>query len=204
MLDDEKIKQLASRQAGIMNHNKMAKSAVILPLIKKGDTLFVLFEKRSLSLNHQPGEICFPGGRIEADDQNPLEAAIRETCEELGLENKDIEVICPLDIVVSPFNAIIYPFAAFIHSAVKLNYNEVSEVIPIPLEHLLHNPPQVHQLMISLQTNEDFPFHLIPQGHNYPFRKINYPQLFYQYEGTIVWGLTALILTHFLQLLKAE
>jgi 8-oxo-dGTP pyrophosphatase MutT (NUDIX family) len=47
--------------------------------------------------------------RIEAGDQNPLEAAIRETCEELGLENKDIEVICPLDIVVSPFNAIIYP-----------------------------------------------------------------------------------------------
>lgn len=203
LLDDAKLAKLVARKAAIMNQNKMAKSAVILPLVRSSEGYQVLFEKRSMDLRHQPGEICFPGGGIEDNDAGPMEAAIRETCEELGLVTTDIEMICPLDIVVSPFNAIIYPFAAFILDADRININsEVEEIIPIPLDYLLHKPPQIHQLLVSIQTTEDFPFHLIPQGHNYPFRKINYPQIFYQYEGTVVWGLTAQILTHFLHLLR--
>lgn len=203
LLDNNKLAKLVAREAVIMNQNKMAKSAVILPLVKKNNDYQVLFERRSLDLRHQPGEICFPGGGIEERDKGPMEAAIRETCEELGLDKSDIRMICPLDIVVSPFNAIIYPYAAFILDEDRININsEVEEIIPIPLDYLLHKPPQVHQLLVSLQTTEDFPFHLIPQGHNYPFRKINYPQIFYQYEDTVVWGLTAQILTHFLHLLR--
>jgi len=205
LFNKEKLMQLNSREAAIMNHQNMVKSAVILPLTEIDDELFVLFEKRSMSLNHQPGEICFPGGGIEPDDQGPLAAAIRETSEELGLKSSDIQVICPLDIVVSPFKAIIYPFAALIDSPENINLNnEVEELIPIPLQYLLNHPPQIHKLLVSLQTADDFPFSLIPQGRNYPFKKINYPQLFYKYENTVVWGLTALILTNFLQLLTDE
>lgn len=203
MLDDAKLMQLTCRNPAIMNHQKMAKSAVTVPLIKKEEHFHILFEKRSMALKHQPGEICFPGGGIEEHDKGPKEAAIRETCEELGLQSTDIRIIGPLDIVVSPFNMIVYPYAAIISDTARININfEVEEIIPIPLDFFLQNKPLIHNLQISLQTTEDYPFHLIPHGHNYPFKKIKYPQIFYQYEDTVVWGLTAMILTHFLQLLK--
>lgn len=199
---NEKLTKLSFRKAAIMNHQKMVKSAVIVPLIEKENQIFILFEKRAMSLKHQPGEICFPGGGIEQNDKGPMEAAIRETCEELGLPASDIKVICPLDIVVSPFSAIIYPYLAIIN-AEKIAYNfEVDEIILIPLDYLKNNPPLIKSLQISLQADEDFPFALIPRGNNYPFKIIKYPQSFYQYNDTVVWGLTAQILSHFLELLN--
>lgn len=203
ILYNEKLNQLRLRKAAIMNHDKMAKSAVVLPLIENEGQLYILFEKRSMMLRHQPGEICFPGGGIELDDKGPMKAAIRETCEELGLQPTDINVICPLDIVVSPFTAIIYPYLAIIGSPEKIVLtDEVEKIILIPLDYLKQNPPLINNLHISLQASDDFPFHLIPQGPNYPFKHSKYPQIFYQYNDTVVWGLTALILTHFLELLN--
>lgn len=200
---NEKLNQLRLRKAAIMNHHKMAKSAVILPLIEKEGQLYILFEKRSITLKHQPGEICFPGGGIELDDEGPMEAAIRETCEELGLQPADINVICPLDIVVSPFRAIIYPYLAKIDKLEKIAFtDEVDEIILIPFDYLKQKPPLIKNLQISLQAPEDYPFHLIPQGANYPFRISKYPQIFYQYNDTVVWGLTAMILSHFLELIN--
>jgi 8-oxo-dGTP pyrophosphatase MutT (NUDIX family) len=205
-LISEKLNLLRSRKAAILSYKKMSKSAVLLPLIEKENELYILFEKRAQSLKRQPGEICFPGGGIESDDRNPMEAAIRETSEELGIDEEDIDVICPLDIVVSPFNAIIYPYLAVINKPEKIAHNnfEVEDIILIPMSFLNNHPPQVEYLKISLEPSEDYPFHLIPHGINYPFRASRYPQFFYKYEETVVWGLTALILTHFLELFNSQ
>ncbi|NEU34154.1 CoA pyrophosphatase, partial [bacterium LRH843] len=57
--------------------------AVLVPLVQKQDELHVLFEVRAHHLRRQPGEICFPGGKIEPNDSTPQDAAVRETTEEL-------------------------------------------------------------------------------------------------------------------------
>ena len=64
--------------------------AVLIPLMEKEDGFHVLLEKRG-ALVPQPGEISFPGGRMEEFDQGAAETAVRETCEELGVEQKAIK-----------------------------------------------------------------------------------------------------------------
>ena len=69
---------------------RITKYAVLLPLVKKEDGIHILFEERALTLNRQPGDICFPGGKVDFEDVNEEYTAIRETIEELGLKRDDI------------------------------------------------------------------------------------------------------------------
>lgn len=203
MLED-KIRSLQGRRAKLLGHAKLSKYAVIVPLIVKSGGIYVVFEKRAATLNWQPGEICFPGGRMEADDKSPRAGAIRETCEELGLEPSDIEVIAPLDVMVHPSNFIIVPYLAFIkdHQQIRLNTQEVERLLFVPLSHLMNTEPQMHNVSVRLFMEEDFPFELIPHGKNYPLRTGSYMQYFYFWEGEIIWGMTSRILQHFIDLLK--
>lgn len=199
-----KIDNLRGRQAKIMGQDQVFSSAVILPLVKIDGKMCVIFEKRSQDLMHQPGEISFPGGKLELTDPTPEVGAVRETCEELGLKPENIEVIAPLDIVVSPFNMIVYPFVAYIddYNNVQANPDEVEEAFCVPLDFLINNNPVKHKMWFNVDAKEDFPFDLIPLGKNYPFRRISYPQLFWIWDKHVIWGLTARILNHFITLLR--
>ncbi|MEQ8199892.1 MAG: CoA pyrophosphatase [Syntrophomonadaceae bacterium] len=203
MLPDN-IKALQGRQRNIMGHEQAAQSAVLLPLVEVGGELSVLFEKRAPHLFRQPGEICFPGGGIEDDDDDAKATAVRETCEELGLEAGDLEVIAPLDLLITPFSAIVYPYVGYIRDnlRIRINPNEVEKVFYVPLEYLLHNKPLQKNLAFKMDAPEDFPYELIPHGRQYPFRQANYPQHFYIWQEYVIWGLTALVLTHFLRLIQ--
>lgn len=201
---EEKIRALHHRQAKILDHRRHYKTAVILPLIRQGDDFLVLFEKRSMNLNNQPGEICFPGGRCEPEDHGAKNTAIRETCEELGLRPEDLEVLAELDIMVSPFGILIIPFLAIIKNpdAIQPNADEVEKVFCVPLSYLMTHEPLRHQMGLSVSFPDDFPLELIPQGKNYPFRQGILPQYFYIWEGEVIWGLTARILHHFIEMIK--
>ncbi len=205
MLGD-KISSFAGRNAKILGHENTFKSAVLLPLMVADEKYFVLFEKRAFSMNRQPGEICFPGGAKEPTDDYSQYTAIRESSEELGIPTDCFEVIAPLDIMVSSFNSIIIPYLAQIKiqdpSMLRINKDEVENVLLIPLDFFLENDPEVHYIKTSAQVPDDFPFHLIPNGRNYPFRTGCIPQYFYIWEGETIWGLTASILHHFIDLLK--
>jgi len=199
------IERLRGRIPKILGHEEYFESAVILPLVEQEGQYRILFQKRADKLIHQPGEISFPGGKIEPEDSSPQAAAIRETCEELGLEPKHIQVITPLDIMVSPFNAIVYPYLAHITEPeiIVPNPDEVDEIFYVPLDFLLNCEPLYKPIWISVSAPEDFPFEMIPQGKAYPFRNGTLPQFFYLWEDRVIWGLTARILTHFLKLLRA-
>lgn len=196
--------RLAGRKAEILGHEEMFKSAVLLPLLYDKGELCVLFEKRAASLAHQPGEISFPGGRIEEDDINPEMAAVRETCEELGLSAGDVKVISPLDIMISPFNVIVYPYCAFIEKGENIipNPDEVEEIFMVPLKYLLDYQPLRSRIELNPYLPDDYPVDLIPNGKKYAFRKGSLPQLFYIWNDYVIWGMTARILHNFLSLLK--
>lgn len=89
-------------------------------------------------MRRQPGEVCFPGGRVDKTDRDSKMTALRETREELGVDSGNIEQIFPLDFVVSPFGTIIYPYAGIIKDEVEIipNPEEVAETFTVPLSFL--------------------------------------------------------------------
>lgn len=198
------LQWLSQRKPGVLGEDQAFKSAVLLPLININQELCVLFEKRASNLKVQPGEICFPGGSIDPQDASPEQAAIRETIEELGIAHKDICVAGPLDIVVSPFSAIIYPFFGYIDSSasISLNESEVEEIFYVPLSFLLEHQPLEQKLGLKVDFPQGYPFELVPGGKEYPYRNGVLPQQFYIWQNRIIWGLTARILHHFLNLIK--
>lgn len=196
------ILKLKGREIDISDIEHYKRFSVFLPLINHQENHHVLFEVRSDHLNKQPSEICFPGGKIEKGETK-VEAAIRETCEELNIIQGDIEIVTQLDTVVTPFNTIIYPFAGFInHYKNTFSPDEVKETFLVPLSFFMDNKPLYYKTNVQISVEEDFPFALIPKGKNYPWAKGTYPTYFYEYDGKIIWGITARIVYNFIQCIK--
>lgn len=201
---DSILSTMKDRKAHILGHQNFSKSAVMIPLIKREDDIDILFEVRSFELKHQPGEICFPGGRSDETDLNEEFTAKRELCEELGLQFEDIETIAPLDVLVTPFRGIIYPFVGEIKHPEKISPNpsEVHETFFVPLSYLKNTQPESYEMNIHLEPGKHFPFSQIPNRQRYEKRSFQTNEFFYYYDDYVIWGLTAKILHHFLDLLK--
>ncbi len=197
----QSIKQI---EAGVFGFAELIKYAVFIPIVEVEGKPSILFEVRSHQMRRQPGEICFPGGKVDADDENEMVAAVRETSEELGIPMSDIEVTASLGVLVPPVQTGIYPFIGRIKSmdAIQPNKAEVEYVFTVPLEYLLQLEPEAHELKLGIVPTDAFPFHLIPGGKEYKFRKRTIPEYFYTYQNHIIWGLTARILKEFLDHLK--
>ncbi len=195
---------LAGRDIAIENEAEYLNSAVVVPLIRREGKLEVLFEVRAAHLDRQPNEICFPGGRIELGE-TALEAAVRETVEELGITTEQIHVLGPLNYVVAPIGIILHPFAAILADGVVLvpNTQEVAEVFTVPLEWLLVTKPQEALMEVATRPLDGFPLHLLPSDYPDDWkRRKTYPVLFYQYEKYVIWGLTARVLEGFIRLCR--
>lgn len=198
------VARVKDRVPEVMGNNEFAKFAILLPLIERDGEIHILFEVRSHQLRNQPGDICFPGGRIDKGDHSEETAAVRETTEELGIAEHQISDIFPLDYIVSPFGMIVYSFAGIIDPDVEFQPNppEVDSLFTVPLSFFLENDPKVYRINFDIQPEESFPYDLIAGGENYNWRTRQVDELFYMYEGKVIWGLTAKILTHFLEIIR--
>lgn len=197
------IKQLKKRSVNLLDYDTYPKYAVLLPLIKINNEWHIVFQVRSSHLKHQPGEICFPGGKVEKDDFSFEFAAKRETSEELGIAMDVIEQIVPLDYFLTPYGKMIYPFAGIIKEGTNFNANEeVEELFFVPLTYLLDYSVEEHMIHLKVEVEEDFPYETIAGGNKYQWQKRSAKEYFYYYEDYTIWGLTARILHHFLALAK--
>ncbi len=198
------LNKVKLHKPSILGHELFSKYAVLLPLVEKENEIHILFEVRSQKMRRQPGEICFPGGRIDAQDQSAEEAAIRETTEELGIKKEQICHIYPLDYLVSPYGMMVYPYTAFINEyhTIQLNQNEVEEYFTVPLSFLHNTQPNIYVINTKLEPEKDFPFELIPGGENYNWTTRKMEEVFYIFEDKVIWGLTARILKHFLEMTR--
>lgn len=184
--------------------NKLKRSAVMILLIEKENELYLILEKRALTLRKQPGDISLPGGGIE-EWETPKEAAIREAFEELNIEKENIEVIGEMDYLITSFDSVIYPFVGLIknfNGFTKLNKDEVDHVFKVPVKFFLNNKPEEHEVLVKQHFKEDFPFEKIVAGKNYRFSEKIFKQYFYTYNEYVIWGITATILKRFTDLIK--
>jgi 8-oxo-dGTP pyrophosphatase MutT (NUDIX family) len=133
------------------------------------------------------------------------EAAIRETYEEIGIDIKDIEVIGELDYVTRENNFILYPYIGILHTdinALKINEDEVEKIFTVPIKFFIETEPEEYNISFSMDIDDGFPFDKIPNGQNYNWRKIGHPVLFYDYNGYIIWGMTAKMTENFIKRIK--
>ena len=188
----------------INGYKNMKRAAVLIPLVKKDNSYSILFELRSKTMKRQPGEISFPGGIIE-NNESPKEACLRETFEEIGIKEEDIDIISPLDVYVSHANLIIHPYLGLIKNTDNLNLNEseVDHVFLVPLNYLLDYDVTCYTNDVKVIPKDDFPYNKIPNKENYNFAQGDYPVWFYEYKNYVIWGITARILENFLDFIKS-
>lgn len=171
---------LADRRHALLSPGPVP-SAVLLPLFFKEGDIHLLLTKRAGNLKHHAGEISFPGGVCNPGEKT-RDTALRETCEEIGIEPSTVDILGTLDEVYSIHNYNVTPYVGYIpgNPAWRLNISEIDRVIEVPVAHLL-NP--------SYFRIEEWGW----QGRNYPV-------YFYRFQDEDIWGMTALIVMNFLDL----
>lgn len=154
-------------------------AAVLVPLVEHDDGMTVLLTQRTAHLVHHPGQISFPGGRLEEADQgDPVIAALRETEEEIGLPRDRVDILGRLDDYITGTGFIITPVVGVIVPPVETIADpfEVEEVFEVPLNFLLD--PQNHKL-----------HRRVVEGRHRPFWAMTW-------DERTIWGATAGILVN--------
>ncbi|WP_421102007.1 NUDIX hydrolase [Sporosarcina psychrophila] len=205
MFLDQLKNQLNENQPLFIGEETALRSAVLIPLVQVDEEWHILFEVRSFTMRKQPGDISFPGGRIDSTDPSRVAAALRETHEELGVDPKTVTIVGTLSPYVASSSFVIYPFVATIdYSQIIHSYNkeEVEEVFTIPLKWLLNYEPYMHSVSVEPVPSLNFPYEKIMNGTQYQWRARSMEEWFYDYENYTIWGLTARILKHFIEIIK--
>lgn len=114
-------------------------AAVLVPVWLKPDGASLILTKRSSHLKHHPGQIAFPGGKVDPTDAGPRDAALRETREEIGLDPGRVEILGALPSHETVTGFAVTPFLGLIRGAFDPvpEAGEVDEVFTVPLSHVL-------------------------------------------------------------------
>jgi len=197
----ESIKSsLKNRKVSRIFYREKYRAAVILPILEIDRGIHILFEVRSDSLSRHPGQISFPGGGIE-QGENAFASALRELEEECGILPAHTALIGELDTVENITGAVVTPFVCYIDKTaqIKLQYDEVKEVFTIPLKKLLAEGLRESKIKEVFSLADDFPSEFL-YGKEWK-REYIYPVYYYRYGRHFIWGLTARILKHFLEII---
>ncbi|WP_413717877.1 CoA pyrophosphatase [Silicimonas sp. MF1-12-2] len=114
-------------------------AGVLVPVIDRGRDAHVLLTKRSSALKHHPGQIAFPGGKVDPDDRDVVATALREAREEIGLIEGQAEVLGALPSHETVTGFTVTPVLALIDPGFRAmpEAGEVEEVFEVPLDHVM-------------------------------------------------------------------
>jgi 8-oxo-dGTP pyrophosphatase MutT (NUDIX family) len=176
--------RLGARQRRVVVGGPLVKAAVLVPIVDRGEP-FLVFAKRTDRVGTHRGQISFPGGRVDPADEGFLDAALRESEEEIGLPRGAVETLGALDdteTVATQF--VITPFVGFVRTPVawQPDGHEIEKVIEVPLAAL-----RDHANLRVEHRERDGVLHEV---------------LFWDYQGETIWGATARILKQYLDVLE--
>jgi 8-oxo-dGTP pyrophosphatase MutT (NUDIX family) len=165
----------------------MTPASVLIPLVIRPAGLTMLLTQRTAHLTDHPGQISFPGGRAETVDATPVETALRETMEEIGLDRRHIEVIGTLPDYLTGTGYHVTPVVALVAPPFTLaaDPDEVAEIFEVPLAYLMDG---AHHQRLSFER---------PDGGG---RRSFYAM---PYERFFIWGATAGMLRNLFHFVRA-
>lgn len=142
-------------------------AAVLVPLVARGTTLNVILTQRTGHLSRHPGQVAFPGGRIDDSDASPVAAALRETEEETGIGRDFIEPLGFLDTYLTGTSYRVVPVVGMLREGftVTPHPGEVDAVFEVPLAFLMN--PQHHQRHSREWQGRERFFYAMPYGERY-------------------------------------
>jgi len=120
MVADKIATVLQGRAPKNLSHPSHRLAAVLMPIQEREDGDYLVLTKRAEELNHHRGQVAFPGGRVDAEDRGELEAALRESYEEIGIDPSDVRVLGRLDQVTAAADFVVTPFRGNYPRAVRI------------------------------------------------------------------------------------
>lgn len=161
-------------------------AAVMIPIVRRQDTLSVLFTERATNLRAHSGQIAFPGGKIDPEDDGPADAAKREAAEEVAMLPDEVNILgfmphyfTGTNYLITPVVAVVEPSAPFLP-----NPREVQDIFEVPLDLLLEGG--------SYGT-----FHVSRRGKAHRTWQI-------EHEGRVIWGITGNLTRRFYEMALRE
>jgi 8-oxo-dGTP pyrophosphatase MutT (NUDIX family) len=159
---------------------ELTPAAVLVPLIEHDDGMTVLLTQRTDHLNDHAGQVSFPGGKIDDTDADAIEAALRETHEEVGIEPELVEVVGRLDDYITGTGFTITPVVGLLQPGFTVTPDpfEVADVFEVPLAFFLDTAN--HHRESRFWRGRERHFYVMP------------------YEDRYIWGATAgMLVNHY-------
>ncbi len=161
-------------------------AGVLIPVFERSGALAVLLTQRSADLKHHPGQISFPGGRMETGDRDIVHTALRETHEEVGIRPDEVSVIGYLDPMPTVTGYAVTPVVGLVTGQAKISvdHTEVEYAFEVPLAFFVDERNE-------MTSERDI------RGWTVPIRE-------FQYDGQRIWGVTAHILIELRKRIKNQ
>ncbi|QDF75392.1 MULTISPECIES: CoA pyrophosphatase [Shewanella] len=158
---------------GPQTHRSLRQAAVLVPLIQTGSELELLLTRRPDHLRAHPGQISFPGGKVEQSDLNYTDTALREAFEEIALPRDNVEVLGQYPMFNTFTGFAIAPIIGVVREEFQpiLDPGEVDELFRVPLSFLMDPANRIKR--------------------QFSRRGVHYPVYFIPYEDYFIWGATA-------------
>lgn len=156
-------------------------AAVLIPIVALPEPTLI-FTVRTDTLPSHKGQISFPGGSIDETDDSPLDAALREAHEEIGLDPASVRFLGELDTTPTFVSGyVVTPFVGWLDHIPTLDPNpaEVAEVLSVPISELVEE---------------------IRKEPGFEHGGRAFPTEAWVWNGHVIWGVTARIVRHFLEL----
>lgn len=157
------------------------RAAVLAPIQERPDGDYLILTLRADHLSSHSGQVAFPGGSVDADDDGPLATALRETEEEIGVHPSHVRVVGQLDQVFAGYNFLVTPFVGLIPYPYDFRPDpgETAEVFSVPVTALLRQEALTLDSRLSRRSE---------------------PIYHFQYREWDIWGATARMVKQLLEL----
>ncbi|MBF0237371.1 MAG: CoA pyrophosphatase [SAR324 cluster bacterium] len=164
------------------NPNIKKRASVLILLLERDDSLNFLLTRRSDQLRSHSGQVSFPGGKQDHEDSGPLETALRETHEELGIVPETVRIIGQIDQIISRHLYLVTPFVGIIQNDLQIipNPDEIESVFEVPVHFFMESEHHTAEIRNDFQR---------------PFISHHY-----HYADYDIWGMTAMLILRLLEI----
>jgi 8-oxo-dGTP pyrophosphatase MutT (NUDIX family) len=173
-------------------------AAVLVPLVVSAEgELSLLLTQRTERLKKHSGQIAFPGGKVDPEDRDAIDAALREAFEEVGLERQLFEVLGTMPVYETGTGFAVTPVVALIRDgfSMTLSEQEVAEAFTVPLSFLMN--PRFHERRSFEWENRSREFYAMP------YTGIRQTEQGPQAAEYFIWGATAAMIRNLYRFLSA-